>query len=64
MTKQARQDWLLSASATAAALAIPAWSVAAGSTWSEPQSISTDGAASDLGYPSTVELRGYPRSGI
>lgn len=28
----------------------------AGSTWSAPQSVSTDGAGGDLGYPSTVEL--------
>jgi hypothetical protein len=28
----------------------------AGSTWSDPLSISSDGASGDLGYPSTVEL--------
>lgn len=30
----------------------------AGSSWSEPLSISSDGASGDLGYPSTVELAG------
>ena len=29
-----------------------------GATWSEPIVISADGASSDLGYPSTVELAG------
>jgi hypothetical protein len=28
----------------------------AGKTWSDPVTISADGASGDLGYPSTVEL--------
>jgi hypothetical protein len=34
------------------------WSAGDGKNWSEPLTISADGASGDLGYPSTVELDG------